>query len=151
MREKVKEAARELGLDVTVQTLERSTKTVADAARAVGCSEATIAKSIVFICDGEPVVCVASGAHRVSAERVCHAFDCAEARAATPAEVRAATGYPVGGVPPFGHGLPVLFDEALMPHERIWAAAGDANSLFAVEPGELARAVDAAVVPLGDA
>ena len=149
MREKVRDAARELGLDVTVTSLEQSTKTVRDAAAAVGCDEAMIAKSIVFVCDGEPVVCVSSGAHRVDANRVAVALDCAEARVAAPEEVRAATGYPVGGVPPIGHGLPVLFDEALLRHERIWAAGGDSNSLFEVDPRELIECVSAEVVPLG--
>ena len=149
MREKVRDAARELGLDVAVKSLEQSTKTVRDAAAAVGCDEAMIAKSIVFVCDGEPVVCVSSGAHRVDANRVAVALDCAEARVAAPEEVRAATGYPVGGVPPIGHGLPTLFDEALLRQERIWAAGGDSNSLFEVDPRELIECVSAEVVPLG--
>lgn len=149
MREKVRDAARELGLDVTVKTLERSTRTVGDAAAAVGCDEAMIAKSIVVVCDGDPVVCVTSGAHRVDVERVALELDCAEARTATPDEVRAATGFPVGGVPPFGHGLPVLFDESLLHHERVWAAAGDANSLFEVAPRELVDCTSARVVALG--
>src|SRR5436190_10145711 len=114
MRGKVVDMARTLGLDVTVQQLQDSTRTVGDAARAVGCGEAEIAKSIVFICDGEPVVCVASGEHRVGPEKVALARDCADVRQASPDEVRAATGFPVGGVPPFGHGLPVIFDEALL-------------------------------------
>jgi prolyl-tRNA editing enzyme YbaK/EbsC (Cys-tRNA(Pro) deacylase) len=150
VREKVRDAARELGLDVTVKTLEQSTKTVGDAAAAVGCDEAMIAKSIVVVCDGDPVVCVTSGAHRVDVERVALALDCAEVRTATPDEVRAATGFPVGGVPPFGHGLPVLFDESLLRHERVWAAGGDANSLFEVDPRELIDCTTAQVVPLGD-
>jgi len=149
VREKVRDAARELGLDVTVRSLERSTKTVRDAAAAVGCDEAMIAKSIVFVCDGEPVVCVSSGSHRVDEERVAVALDCAEVRSATPEEVRAATGYPVGGVPPIGHGLPVLFDEALLRQDHIWAAGGDSNSLFEVDPRELIECVSAEVVPLG--
>ena len=149
MREKVRDAARELGLDVTVKTLERSTKTVGDAARAVGCDEERIAKSIVVVCDGDPVVCVTSGAHRVDIDRVALALDCAEVRMATPDEVRAATGYAVGGVPPLGHALTVLFDESLLRHERVWAAGGDANSLFEVDPRELIRCTTAQVVPLG--
>ncbi len=151
MREKVRDAARELGLDVTVKTLERSTKTVSDAAAAVGCDEGEIAKSIVVVCDGDPVVCVTSGAHRVDLERVALALDCAEVRPAKPDEVRAATGFAVGGVPPFGHGLPVLFDEELLRHERIWAAGGDANSLFEVDPRKLVECTTAQVVPLGEA
>jgi prolyl-tRNA editing enzyme YbaK/EbsC (Cys-tRNA(Pro) deacylase) len=150
VREKVRDAARELGLDVTVRTLQESTRTVTDAARAVGYEEAMIAKSIVFVCDGEPVVCVTSGAHRVDAERVALAYDCGEARPASPDEVRAATGYKVGGVPPFGHGLPVLFDEALLRHTRVWAAGGDSNSLFEVDPRQLIECTTAMVVPLGE-
>jgi prolyl-tRNA editing enzyme YbaK/EbsC (Cys-tRNA(Pro) deacylase) len=150
VREKVRDAARELGLDVTVKTLERSTKTVGEAAAAVGCDESRIAKSIVVVCDGDPVVCVTSGAHRVDLERVALALDCAEVRTATPDEVRAATGFPVGGVPPFGHGLAVLFDESLLRHERVWAAGGDANSLFEADPRELIDCTTAQVVPLGD-
>jgi prolyl-tRNA editing enzyme YbaK/EbsC (Cys-tRNA(Pro) deacylase) len=149
VREKVRDAARELGLDVTVRSLEQSTKTVRDAAAAVGCDEAMIAKSIVVVCDGDPIVCVTSGAHRVDVERVALALDCAEVRTATPDEVRAATGFPVGGVPPFGHGLPVLFDESLLRHERVWAAGGDSNSLFEVDPRELIDCTTAQVVPLG--
>ena len=150
MREKVRDAARELGLDVTVRTLEQTTKTVQDAAQAVGCAAAEIAKSIVIVCDGDPVVCVTSGAHRVDVEQVALARDCAEARTATPDEVRAATGYPVGGVAPIGHNLPVLVDDALLEHERVWAAGGDSNSLFEVDPRELVRCTDAQVVRLGE-
>jgi prolyl-tRNA editing enzyme YbaK/EbsC (Cys-tRNA(Pro) deacylase) len=149
VREKVRDAARELGLDVTVRTLDQSTKTVKDAAAAVGCDESRIAKSIVVVCDGDPVVCVTSGAHRVDVECVALALDCAEVRTATPDEVRAATGFAVGGVPPFGHGLPVLFDESLLRHDRIWAAGGDSNSLFEVDPRSLIECTTAQVVPLG--
>jgi prolyl-tRNA editing enzyme YbaK/EbsC (Cys-tRNA(Pro) deacylase) len=150
VREKVKDAARELGLDVTVTTLDDSTRTVKDAAEAVGCDEAMIAKSIVVVCDGEPVVCVTSGAHRVDIDRVALARDCGEARPAKPEEVRAATGFKVGGVPPFGHGLPVLFDEALLRFDRVWAAGGDANSLFEVDPQRLVECTSATVVALGE-
>ena len=60
--------------------------------------------------------------------------------------MRAATGFAIGGVPPFGHDLPVLFDESLLEHERVWAAAGDPNSLFCVDPHELAQRVRARIV-----
>ena len=92
MREKVVTAARRLGLDVEVKTLPASTRTVAEAALAVGCEPAQIAKAIVFVADGEPVLVVASGAHRVDVNRLCEAFDCAEARPATASEACAATG-----------------------------------------------------------
>ena len=150
MREKVNARARELGLDVEVTTLERPTRTVQEAASAVGCDAAEIAKSIVFVADGDPVVCVASGRHRVDTEKVAEALDVAEVRQAQADEVRAATGFAIGGVPPFGHDLPERFDEALMGHERVWAAAGDPHSLFCVDPRELARCTGAQVVALGE-
>ncbi|MGH2715727.1 MAG: YbaK/EbsC family protein, partial [Thermoleophilaceae bacterium] len=72
-------------------------------------------------------------------------------RQAAADEVRAATGFAIGGVPPFGHDLPVLFDESLLEHEHVWAAAGDPHSLFCVDPRELARCIDARVVAVGAA
>jgi prolyl-tRNA editing enzyme YbaK/EbsC (Cys-tRNA(Pro) deacylase) len=149
MRDRLAECARDLGLEVQVQRLEASTRTVKDAAAAVGCDESEIAKSIVFVADGDPVVCVASGRHRIDTDRVADALDVAEVRQAAADEVRAATGFAVGGVPPFGHDLPVLFDETLLEHERVWVAGGDPHSLFAVDPGELVRCVKARVVAVG--
>jgi prolyl-tRNA editing enzyme YbaK/EbsC (Cys-tRNA(Pro) deacylase) len=145
MREKVIKVARELGLEVDVTTLEAPTRTVPEAAAAVGCKAAEIAKSIVFVADGEPVLCIASGAHRIDPEKLCDALDCAEIRQAAPDEVRAATGFPVGGVPPFGHALPVVVDEALLRHDRVWAAGGDGNTLFEVDPRKLAECVGARI------
>ena len=149
MREKVAAAAKRLGLDVEVRTLGAPTRTVAEAASAVGCEDRQIAKSIVFVADGEPVVCVASGAHRVDPDRLAEFLDVAEARPATPSEVCAATGFPVGGVPPFGHDLPPVLDAALLDEPRVYAAGGDGNTLFEVDPRELAARTGAAVAPLG--
>ena len=150
MRDRLADCARDLGIAVNVQRLAASTRTVADAATAVGCEEGEIAKSIVFVADGDPVVCVASGRHRVDTEKVADALDVAEVRQAAADEVRAATGFAIGGVPPFGHDLPVLFDEELLAHERVWAAAGDPHSLFCVNPRELAECIKARVVALGE-
>jgi prolyl-tRNA editing enzyme YbaK/EbsC (Cys-tRNA(Pro) deacylase) len=150
MRSKVKEAARELGLDVELKTLDDSTATVAEAAATLGVQEGQIAKSIVFVMDGEPVVVVASGRHRIDRDKVCVALDCAEGRIASADEVRASTGFPVGGVPPIGHGLPVLFDSALLDYDLIYAAGGDANTLFGVAPRDLAGSVHALVAPVGE-
>jgi prolyl-tRNA editing enzyme YbaK/EbsC (Cys-tRNA(Pro) deacylase) len=150
MRSKVKEAARELGLHIELRTLDNSTATVAEAAAALGVEEGQIAKSIVFVMDGEPVVVVASGRHRIDRDKVCDALDCAEGRMASADEVRAGTGFPIGGVPPIGHGLPVVFDTALLDYEVIYAAGGDGNTLFEVAPRELAGAVHALVAPVGE-
>ena len=150
MRDRLAACARALGIEVHVQRLEASTRTVKDAAVAVGCQESEIAKSIVFVADGDPVVCVASGRHRIDTDKLADALDVAEVRQAAAEEVRAATGFAIGGVPPFGHDLPVLFDEELLQHERVWAAAGDPNSLFEVDPRALADCVGARVVAVGE-
>ena len=146
MREKVIDSAKRLGLEVEVRRLEASTATVQQAAEAVGCPTAQIAKSLVFVADGDPVLCIASGAHRVETEKLADVLDVAEVRQATPDEVRASTGFAVGGVPPFGHALPVVLDEALLDHELVWAAGGDCHSLFAVDPRGLARCCERVVV-----
>jgi prolyl-tRNA editing enzyme YbaK/EbsC (Cys-tRNA(Pro) deacylase) len=145
MREKVNTRARELGLDVEVTTLERPTRTVQEAASAVGCQAGEIAKSLVFIGDGDPVLVIASGAHRVDMDKVADVLDFAEVRQATPDEVRVATGFAIGGVPPFGHDLPVVLDETLLSYEHVWAAGGDGNTLFSVEPRKLADCIRAQV------
>jgi prolyl-tRNA editing enzyme YbaK/EbsC (Cys-tRNA(Pro) deacylase) len=150
MREKVTAAARALGLDVEIRTLDQPTRTVAEAAEALDVEPGQIAKSLVFLADGEPVVIVASGAHRVDVDQLALACDCAVISKATPEDVRAATGFAVGGVPPFGHGLPVMFDEALLEYDEVYAAGGDGNTLFAVNPRALADATGARLVRVAE-
>ena len=150
MRSRLSECARDLGLEVKVQRLQSSTRTVKDAAVAVGCDESEIAKAIVFVADGDPVLCIASGRHRIDTNRLADVLDVAEVRQAAADEVRAATGFPIGGVPPFGHDLPVIFDESLLEHPRVWAAAGDPHSLFCVDPHRLAECVKARVAAVGE-
>ena len=149
MRDRLADCARDLGIQMEVRRLANTTRTVKDAAVAVGADEAEIAKSIVFVADGDPIVCVASGRHRIDTDKLTEALDVAEVRQATPEEVRAATGFAIGGVPPFGHDLPVIFDEELLRHERVWAAGGDPHTLFAVDPRELSESIDARVVAVG--
>jgi prolyl-tRNA editing enzyme YbaK/EbsC (Cys-tRNA(Pro) deacylase) len=145
VREKVVESGRNLGLKVDVRYMEESTATAQEAATALGCQQGQIAKSLVFVADGDPVVCVASGSHRVDLDLLAETLDVAEIRQASPDEVRAATGYCVGGVPPFGHDLPVVFDQDLLEHDRVWAAGGDGHSLFDVDPRRLAECTHARV------
>ena len=150
MKDSVIRAARELGLDVDVKTLDSPTRTVAEAAAAVGGEAAQIAKTLVFVADGDPVLVVASGAHRVDTDRLVEIFDVAEIRQATPDEVRVATGYPVGGVSPLGCGLPTVFDSDLLQYDRIYAAGGDGNTLFEVDPRTLAASIGARVERVGE-
>jgi prolyl-tRNA editing enzyme YbaK/EbsC (Cys-tRNA(Pro) deacylase) len=146
MKQKVIEAARELGLQVDVKTLAEPTRTVAEAASAVGCENAQIAKTLVFVADGDPVMVVASGAHRVDLDLLCEVFDAAQIRQANPEEVRAATGYSVGGVSPLGCHLPIAFDETLLDYDCVFAAGGDGNTLFQVNPRLLADSLHAQIV-----
>ena len=150
MREKVTAAARALGLEVEIWTLDRPTRTVAEAAEALGVEPGQIAKSLVFLADGEPVVIVASGAHRVDVDQLALACDCAVIDKATPEDVRASTGFAVGGVPPFGHGLPTMMDEALLEYDVVYAAGGDGNTLFSVDPRKLAEATRARLVTVAE-
>jgi prolyl-tRNA editing enzyme YbaK/EbsC (Cys-tRNA(Pro) deacylase) len=150
MRSRLAECARDLGLEIDVRRLEASTRTVKEAAIAVGCEESEIAKSIVFVADGDPVVCIASGRHRIDTDRLADVLDVAEVRQAAADEVRASTGFAIGGVPPFGHDVPILLDESLLEHGRVWAAAGDPHSLFCVDPRKLAECVKARVVAMAE-
>ena len=149
MNERVLSAARELGLKVNMTTFDQPTRTVTEAAQAVGCEPAQIAESIVFIADGDPVVVVASGAGRIDEDALCGVLDCAEARPASADEVRAATGFSPGGVPPFSHGLPVVMDQALLDQGRVWAAGGDGNTIFDVDAQKLADCTHATVASVG--
>jgi prolyl-tRNA editing enzyme YbaK/EbsC (Cys-tRNA(Pro) deacylase) len=149
VREKLADRARDLGIALRIQRLESSTRTVKDAAAAVGADESEIAKAIVFIADGDPVLCIASGKHRIDPDKLADALDVAEVRQADAREVRAATGFAIGGVPPFGHDLPVVFDEELLRHERVWAAAGDPHSLFEADPRKLCECIGARVADVG--
>jgi prolyl-tRNA editing enzyme YbaK/EbsC (Cys-tRNA(Pro) deacylase) len=149
MNERVVSAAKALGLDVHMTTFESPTRTVEEAARAVGCEPRQIAKSIVFVVDGDPVVAVASGARKIDPAALCDVLDCAEARPATAEEVRAATGFTPGGVPPFSHGLPVVIDQSLLDEGHVWAAGGDGNTVFEVDARQLASCTHALVAPIG--
>ena len=134
-------AAAAAGLDISVRRFPEGTRTAEDAARAIGCSVAQIVKSLIFMADEEPVLALVSGANRVDMGRLATATGATEARRASGDEARAAGGYAIGGVPPFGHPQPltVLIDGDLLDHEELWAAAGLPDAVFAIAPEELLR------------
>jgi Cys-tRNA(Pro) deacylase len=138
---RVVEAARHAGLQIEVERFPEGTRTAADAALAVGCEVAQIVKSLVFVADDAPVVALVSGANRVDLDRLAAAVDAAGARRADGDEARAATGFAIGGVPPFGHATPVrvVVDRDLLAHPRVWAAAGLPDAVFPVAPEDLVR------------
>ena len=146
-------AARDAGLDISIERFPEGTRTAADAARAVGCDVAQIVKSLVFMADGSPVVALVSGANRVDLAKLAAALGSDEARRASGDEAREATGFAIGGVPPFGHsasGAAVLVDTDLLAHERVWAAAGLADAVFAIQPHELVRASGGRIADLAE-
>jgi prolyl-tRNA editing enzyme YbaK/EbsC (Cys-tRNA(Pro) deacylase) len=131
---------RDAGIEANVVEFEQPTRTSADAAAAIGCSVAEIAKSVVFRgkASGQAIVVVASGTNRVSEEKV--AAMVGEALARADADfVRAATGYVIGGVAPIGHAQPVklLLDGDLRQFAKVWAAGGTPHTVFPLTPEEL--------------
>lgn len=130
----------EAGIDAQVVEFEQPTRTSAEAAAAIGCSVAEIAKSIVFRGrqSGQAVVVVASGDNRVSEAKVAALVGEPLGRADADF-VREATGYAIGGVAPIGHAQPVklLLDEDLQRFETVWAAGGTPFSVFPLTPGQL--------------
>jgi Cys-tRNA(Pro) deacylase len=143
-------AATELGLPVATREFPEGTRTADDAARAIGCQVGQIVKSLVFLLDGEPVVALVSGANRLDERRLAAALGGEEVGRADADVVRTATGYPIGGVPPFGHAqaMPTAIDEDLLGYEEVWAAAGTPRDVFPVAPADLVRVTTATVAPL---
>jgi prolyl-tRNA editing enzyme YbaK/EbsC (Cys-tRNA(Pro) deacylase) len=130
-----------LGDAFSVVEFEESTHSSAEAAAAIGCDVAQIAKSMLFrTVDGRAVLVVASGANRVNEKKVAALLG-QKIKRAEPDFVLASTGAAPGGVAPIGHlTAPVTFlDRDLRRYETIWAAAGAPNAVFALTPGDLAR------------
>lgn len=131
-RERVTEYLRTIGIESEVVEFDTSTRSSILAAKALGCSLAEIAKSVVFVGEGATVV-VISGDRRVGAAKL-QGLVGQPQTVANPKQVRDLTGYPIGGVPPFPHdsGVRVLVDASLRRHRWVWAAAGTPNSVFRV-------------------
>jgi prolyl-tRNA editing enzyme YbaK/EbsC (Cys-tRNA(Pro) deacylase) len=115
-----------------VREFPEGTRTAQDAAAAIGCEVGQIVKSLVFLRDHEPVLVLCSGANTVDAQRL--GLTKADADV-----VRRATGFAIGGVPPYAHPAPLetVVDEDLMGYDEIWAAAGTPRSVFPLTPAQL--------------
>ena len=148
--QRVLDAAEALGLSIEIRDFPEGTRTAEDAARAVGVAVGQIVKSLVFLADGQPIVCLVSGSHRVDTARLANTIGAGTIGRADADAVREATGYAVGGVPPFGHvqPLPVYFDRDLLAFDVVWAAAGTPMNVFSVEPNVLITACKATVIDL---
>ena len=133
--------AAERGVAIAVTRFPATTRTAQDAAREIGCAVAEIVKSLVFLADGVPVIVLCSGADRVDEAKLTSALRTTGIRRATADEAKAATGFAIGGVPPFAHasGLRVIVDDGLLAFDTVWAAAGLPDAVFPIAPAELVR------------
>lgn len=137
------------GIDCQVQEMDKSTRSAADAAKAVGCTVAQIAKSLIFkrIKSDRAVLVITSGINRVDETRlsqmVSEPIEMADADF-----VREQTGFAIGGVPPLGHSRPleVFVDEDLMQYDVIWAAAGTPRAVFRLTPDQLLKVTGGRVI-----
>ena len=133
-------AAAAMGLDIDVRRFPQGTRTAVEAAAAVGCELGQIVKSLVFECDGEPVLALTSGAKRVDTAALGQLLGGSISRADADT-ARQATGYSIGGTPPFGHTRPLrtVIDATLLQYENVWAAAGTPDTVFEIRSRDLAR------------
>jgi prolyl-tRNA editing enzyme YbaK/EbsC (Cys-tRNA(Pro) deacylase) len=145
---KIQEALSVMGVAFDIVELPDSTRTAVDAAKAIGCSVAQIAKSIVFrtAIGKKPLLVIAGGDHRINeknlAEIIGEAVEKADADF-----VREKTGFSIGGVPPIGHAvpMPVIMDETLLNFPEIWAAAGNPHAIFKITGADLKKISNAEV------
>ncbi|HEX6385184.1 MAG TPA: YbaK/EbsC family protein [Anaerolineae bacterium] len=150
--QKVAEAVRELGLDTKIVEFEQKTRSAEEAAAAIGCEVAQIVKSLCFVVGEQLVMALVSGVNQLDERKVAAlpGVGRKKVRRAHADTVKAATGFSIGGVPPFGHAtlLPVYIDEDLMHFDVVWAAAGTPFAVLAITPDDLVRASNGIVVDL---
>ncbi len=139
--ERVTSYLREAGAEVRVEEFPEGTPTAQAAARAVGCDLAQIVKSLVFDCDGRPVLALVPGDRRADSEKIARAVGSRFARIAGAEEVQDVTGFDPGAVAPFP--LPrverIFIDRTLLVHELVWIGAGSERHMAALSPPELVR------------
>jgi Cys-tRNA(Pro) deacylase len=147
---RVIEAAREAGLEITTRRFPEGTKTAADAAAAIGVVVGQIVKSLVFGVDNEIVMALVSGSNQLDEKKLAAAAGGSKCSRVDADAVRAATGYPIGGVPPLGLAtqLRVFMDPDLLQYDEVWAAAGTWNDVFAISPNKLAEVVNAELIDI---
>ena len=141
--QRLQQRLHEQGLDVEIRELSDSTRTAQEAADAVGVELGQIVKSLVFVAADEPVLCLCAGDRRVDVGKLGEGV-----RQAKADEVRSATGFAIGGVPPLGHDPPLrtVVDASLRRFETVWCAGGTANAVFPVDVEALIAALPAAEV-----
>ncbi len=159
--ERVRAYAEQRGVTIEITAFDESTHTAQEAADAIGVALGQIVKSLVFMApldpvddDGEQqlVVALVRGTDRVDLGRLASVSGHPRLRRASAKEAKRATGYTIGGVPPFAHEQQavVVMDPALDGYEEIWAAAGTPTTVFPIAPGTLAVLSDALVAPCAE-
>jgi prolyl-tRNA editing enzyme YbaK/EbsC (Cys-tRNA(Pro) deacylase) len=138
---KVREALAGLGARGEVRALDDSARTAAEAADALGIDVGQIASSLIFLADGEPVLVIASGGHRVDTMALAATLEVNDITKASADQVRKATGFAIGGVAPVGHPKPLraIVDIALSRYDEVWAAGGHPHYVFPTSYDELLR------------
>jgi len=147
---RVVEAGVASGVVVEPRTFPEGTKTAQDAANAIGCDVGQIVKSLIFAVDGELVLAYVSGSNQLDESKLAAAAGGQRCSRVDADAVRAATGFPIGGVPPFGHDtdLRVFVDPDLQRYDEVWAAAGTWHDVFPLTPAQLVAASGGTVVDL---
>jgi prolyl-tRNA editing enzyme YbaK/EbsC (Cys-tRNA(Pro) deacylase) len=141
--QRVQDRLTELGLEAEVRELADSTRTAQEAADAVGAEVGQIVKSLVFVDEDGPLLCLCAGDRRVDVAKLGE-----DVRQARGNEVREATGFAIGGVPPVGHDRPIrtVIDESLRRFQTVWCAAGTPHAVFPVGTEALIAALPTAEV-----
>ena len=147
---RVVEAAAQRGLTIQPRQFPEGTKTALDAAAAIGVDVGQIVKSLIFAVDGDVVLAYVSGANQLDEKKLAAAAGGTKCARVDADVVREATGFPIGGVPPFGHKthLRVFIDPDLLQYDEVWAAAGTWHDVFALEPTQLVDASEGLVTDL---
>ncbi len=137
-------AAEVLGVEVAAVRYPEETRTARAAADAIGCAVQQIVKSLVVIGPGGPALALTAGHHRLDLDRLGELLG-GGTRMASAEEARAASGYSIGGTPPFGHAGPLatFVDPALLEHRVVYAAAGTPDACFPIDPDVLVRVAQA--------
>jgi prolyl-tRNA editing enzyme YbaK/EbsC (Cys-tRNA(Pro) deacylase) len=148
---KVRKALSLLGARGEVRELDDSARTAKEAADALSIEVGQIASSLVFLADGEPVLVIASGGHRVDTVQLAMILEVNEIAKASADEVRKATGFAIGGVAPVGHPQPLrtIVDIALSRYNEVWAAGGHPHYVFPTSYDELLRITAGAAAEVG--
>ena len=148
--QRVVDAAAALGLEVSPRTFPDGTRTAQEAADAVGVELGQIVKSLIFGVDGEIVLAYVSGANQLDETKLAEAAGGVMCQRVDADVVRSATGFPIGGVPPFGHATPlrIFIDPDLLQYDEVWAAAGTWHDVFGIGPHKLVEASGGAVTDL---